>query len=193
VWSTGEQILIRHVLGRRILHAVPATVADSRTDVVVTWIASGTPMAYPQGLEEGRLLPPERWEVERRPWFGNGSLDLTPRARAHMIRHFWHPDGSFRGWYVNLQAPLQVTARGFDTMDHQLDLWIESDGAVTWKDDDHLDQAVEFGIFSRVEAAAIRAEAERVLDEWPFPTGWEDWKPDPRWRLPELPCGWDTL
>jgi uncharacterized protein DUF402 len=193
MWSSGEQILIRHVLGHRILHAVPATVAESSTDVVVTWIASGTPMAYPQGLEKGRLLPPERWEVERRAWFGNGSLDLTPPGRAHMIRHFWRIDGSFRGWYVNLQAPLRVTARGFDTTDHQLDLWIESDGAVTWKDMDHLEQAVGLGIFSPEQAVAVREEAERVLEEWPFPTGWEDWRPDPAWSVPELPPDWNRV
>jgi len=23
--------------------------------------------------------------------------------------------------------------------------------------------------------------------EWPFPTGWENWEPDPAWWVPELP------
>ena len=36
-------------------------------------------------------------------------------------------------------------------------------------------------------------EANRVLDEWPFPTGWEDWQPDPAWSLPTLPEGWDVV
>ena len=30
----------------------------------------------------------------------------------------------------------------------------------------------------------VRAEAARVLEEWPFPTGWEDWRPDPSWPVP---------
>ena len=33
----------------------------------------------------------------------------------------------------------------------------------------------------------------RVLEEWPFPTGWEDWRPDPSWPIPQLPDGWDRV
>ena len=34
------------------------------------------------------------------------------------------PDGSPRGWYVNLQTPLKRTLIGFDTVDHLLDVLI---------------------------------------------------------------------
>jgi hypothetical protein len=44
-----------------------------------------------------------------------------------------------------------------------------------------------------LDAAAVRAEAARVLEEWPFPTGWEDWRPDPYWPIPQLPVGWDRV
>jgi hypothetical protein len=43
------------------------------------------------------------------------------------------------------------------------------------------------------DAASARAEGERVLAAWPFPTGWEDFRPDPRWELPQLPAGWDVV
>lgn len=182
---------MRHVLRGRVVYAVPSTVAEADDGRIVTWIAGGTPMVYPNGLDNGRqLLPLERWEIVHRPWFGDGSLDLAPYRRAHMIKHFWREDSSFRGWYVNLQAPLRPTSRGFDSTDHQLDLWVEPDGAVTWNDEDHLEQAVELGLFTAEDATAVRAEAERVLEEWPFPTGWEDWHPDPGWPIPELPHGW---
>ena len=184
---------MRHVLRGRVVYAVPSTVAEVADGRIATWIAGGTPMAYPNGLNHGRLLPLEQWEIVHRPWFGNGSLDLTPFGRAHMIKHFWREDGSFRGWYVNLQAPLRPALLGFDSTDHQLDLWVEPDGAVTWKDEDHLEQAVELSLFTAGDAAAVRAEAERVLDEWPFPTGWEDWRPDPAWPVPQLPHGWEEV
>ena len=32
----------------------------------------------------------------------------------------------------------------------------------------------------------------RVIEEWPFPTGWESWRPDPTWPLPAVPPGWDS-
>lgn len=189
----GEHVLIRHVLRERVLHAVPSRVVEHTESALVTWIAPGTSMAYPRGLDErGALLSPDRWEIELRSWFGNGCVDLTPTGRPHMIRHFWR-DGAFQGWYLNLQRPLVPSALGFDTMDLQLDLWIAADGQVTWKDEDHLEQAVGFGMLDEAEAASARAEAERVLGEWPFPTGWEDWRPDPSWPLPELPAAWSTV
>jgi hypothetical protein len=193
VWDPGEQILVRHVRDGQVLMAIPSTVAAADSSVVATWIAPGTPIAYPDGLSNGRLRPPETWAVVLRPWHGEGVLDVTPLERPHMIRHFWHDDGTFRGWYVNLQRRIRATPAGFDTADLQLDLWIDANGEVTWKDEDHLEQAVEYGMFSAEEAESAHAEARRVLDEWPFPTGWEDWRPDPGWELPQLPPGWDVI
>jgi hypothetical protein len=43
------------------------------------------------------------------------------------------------------------------------------------------------------DAAAARADAARLVEEWPFPTGWEDWRPDPGWEPPTLPAGWDKV
>jgi hypothetical protein len=58
-------------------------------------------------------------------------------------------------------------------------------GAVwSWKDEATLEAWVEKGRFTEAEARAIRAEGERVLAAWPFPTGWEDWTPDPSWPVP---------
>ncbi|HYZ78574.1 MAG TPA: hypothetical protein VE596_14500 [Gaiellaceae bacterium] len=70
---------------------------------------------------------------------------------------------------------------------------MEPDGSVTWKDEAHLEQAVELGLLGEDDARLARAEAKRVLAEWPFPTGWEDWRPEPGWELPELPAGWDVV
>jgi len=195
-WRLGETILVRHIHHGRVVQAAPARVVADRPDVLVTWIASGTPIVYPTGQDgEGRLLPLASWRIEHRPWFGAGCLELMPPGRAHAIRLLRDDDGSFRGWYVNLQAPMRRRPDGFDTRDLQLDLVVAPGGAVTWKDEDHLEQAVELGLLSDDDACLARAEAERVLAEWPFPTGWEDWCPDPGWELelPELPAGWDVV
>jgi hypothetical protein len=62
-----------------------------------------------------------------------------------------------------------------------------------WKDEDELAHAVELELFSAEEAAAIRAAGERVIAARPWPTGREDWRPDPAWALPRLPKGWDVV
>jgi Protein of unknown function (DUF402) len=193
-WRQGETILVRHVHHGRVVQAAPARIVADRPDLVVTWVAPGTPIVYPNGQDgAGRLLPLAHWKIEHRQWFGSGALDLTPPGRAHAIRLLRDDGGSFQGWYVNLQEPLRRRPGGFDTRDLQLDLVVEPDGSVAWKDEDHLEQAVELGLMSADDARLARGEAERVLAEWPFPTGWEDWHPDPGWELPELPAGWDVV
>ncbi|HSP74054.1 MAG TPA: hypothetical protein VLN26_16905 [Gaiellaceae bacterium] len=49
------------------------------------------------------------------------------------------------------------------------------------------------GVFDDAAAAEVRAEGERVIAAWPFPTGWEDWRPDPAWTPPELPEDWHVV
>jgi hypothetical protein len=194
MWSSGDAILARHVLGERVLTAIPQRVITDGVEATVAWIDPATTIAFPAGLaEDGSIRHPSTWTVDVRPWVGNGCLDLTPAGRAHMIRHSWADDGTFAGWYVNLQTPARRRRAGLDSTDHQLDLRIGPEGDVHWKDEAHLELAVGHGMFSRQEAVAVGAEAERVLEEWPFPTGWEDWRPPPEWEPPPLPEGWDVV
>ena len=89
-----------------------------------------------------------------------------------------------RIWYVNFERPLRRTPIGVDTFDEKLDLLVFPDGGREWKDEDELEQAAALGL---LDAAAVRAEARARAAEWPFPTGWEDWRPDPAWPVPQLP------
>jgi hypothetical protein len=193
MWSRGQAIVVRHVYGGRVFTSVPARVVADDPAYLALWIAPATHCVYPEAFEDGRVRALSDWGTRPHTWYGNGNLDVMRPGRAHMIRHFWHDDGSFRGWYVNLQEPHRRTTIGVDSADHALDLWIEPDRSVTWKDEQHVDDAVEVGLFDAAQAHAIRVEAERVLAEWPFPTGWEDFRPDPFWEPPELPEGWDVV
>jgi hypothetical protein len=188
-----ESLLLRHVTCSRVVMALPSLVVEQGPERLVTWIDAGTPIAYPLGRADGRLIPFDEWTVDLRSWVGPGRLELIPFARRYSIRLIRGGDGSFLGWYVNLQAPLAESRLGFDTTDWQLDLWIEPAGDVHWKDEDDLAQAVELGILTRMDAEEARVEAHRVLEEWPFPTGWEDWRPDPAWAAPTLPEGWNVV
>jgi len=186
----GECFLIRDVQDGRVLAAFPCRLVADDGETVVTWLAPGTRCRYFGRRDGSRLKAVVAWTTEPHVWFGNGILRLKRRGDAHSIVLFWEDDGSLSGWYVNLDDPLRETARGYDTCDRYLDLWIEPDGSVTWKDEDHLVDAAELGL---VDAASVRADAERVLAEWPFPTGWENWRPDPSWPVPELPADWDVV
>jgi len=117
---------------------------------------------------------------------------------SHSVYIQWTETGDFVGWYVNLEDPWRESPYGFDTTDHLLDIRVEPDRTWHWKDDDHLAEAVEVGLFSSEQAMDIRAEGERVIERieaWtkPFDEGWEHWHPDLGWPLPPIPEGWDRI
>jgi len=121
-------------------------------------------------------------------------LRITRPGDPFSVLLFQAENGRLRGWYVNLERPQRRTSRGFDYEDELLDVWMPVDGDdPELLDEDELEEAVARGYVSTERAAVIRANAERVLAEPPWPTGWEDWQPEPGWQVPDLPPGWDRL
>lgn len=102
----------------------------------------------------------------------------------------------FHGWYVNLAKPIRRTARGFDTSDLELDVFIRPDGSWELKDEELLDPWIERGRWTAEEVAEIRAEGARVIADaeagrqW-WSDDWATWTPDPGWTGVDLPPGWD--
>jgi Protein of unknown function (DUF402) len=126
------------------------------------------------------------WTYELRT-LGRGQLRVTRPSADHSV--FLFQDG----WYVNLEQPQRRTPLGFDYEDELLDIWVPFDGEPELLDEDELEEAERHGFLTPERSAEIRAKAERLLEEPPWPTGWEDWEPEPGWQLPELPPGWDEL
>ena len=71
------------------------------------------------------------------------------------------------------------------------------DRTVEWKDEDELEGAVATGRFSAEQAERIIADghaAEKEVATWasPFADAWHEWQPNPTWRLPEAPTGYEV-
>jgi hypothetical protein len=173
----GDHVVLRQLHGGRVWNVNAVTVAQDDDEAIVLWHPGGAPALR----GEGDLFGERRLVSKPMP---QGLLRLTRPGRAHSVLHFRHADGSFRGWYVNLEEPLRRTPDGFEFEDHILDIWIEPGADPRWLDEDELADALARGLMTPAAAAAARAEGERVLAEWPFPTGWEEWRPDPGWGLP---------
>jgi hypothetical protein len=147
------------------------------------WDASGKVLAERPTSRHGLLLwmPP----VTR------------PVTAWHSVSWFFDPDGTFAGWYVNLESPAVRWSSGLDLVDHDLDVWVARNRTWRWKDEDEFDEATRDGAdWSADEAVEIRAEGGRLTKlaeagEFPFDGTWCDFRPDPAWRLPDLPAGWD--
>lgn len=162
----------------------PVRVVEDTGERVAVYLATGTRFAFPPGSWP---FDGEHPWAARGAWQGHGLLVTHYFRDAFAIWHFWDgPKRAFAGWYVNLQAPFRRDEMAFETQDYELDLWITPDGVWRWKDEDALLDWVRRGRFTESEVAAIRAEGERVLAAWPFPTGWEAWEPDPSWCAPVL-------
>jgi hypothetical protein len=197
VYEPGEAIVLREVWQGRVFAARPTTVVEDGSDRTILLLPGGVRCGVPVGADGRELRLPDR------PWH----LEVLPRGDRPILSFAW-PDTPYsvllwadeagrRVWYVNLQDPLTRTPIGFDTVDHALDILIELDRrSWRWKDEDELAEAVGQGLFTQAEAADFRAWGERAVDrivsrQAPFDRDWEDWRPDPRWSMPELLDGWD--
>jgi hypothetical protein len=187
MWSEGDRVRFRYVREQgRPFWTLPVTVVADEPRSNALWVAPATPMLRPVPPRVTvPVLAAGSWQQVESSWFGEGVLMLRRTGRRHAIWLFWQRDRTFRGWYVNLEDWWRTDV-GLDAFDHQLDIWVDAGGDWHWKDEDDLAESVEAGLYTAEQAVAIRAEGERVLEEWPFPTGWEDWRPDPRWSTPVL-------
>lgn len=183
----------------------PVTVVRDDTVGLVAWLAPGTPLLRPV-LPDGRELRSapavEMFRADRAlrrdRWRGTGVLKVAPTGAPWSVWLFWDEHWSFRGWYVNLEDVHQRDDVSVATQDHVLDLQVAPDRSVRWKDEDELEAAVAAGRYAAEDAARFRGDAHRVeaiirARGSPFCDGWEHWRLNPSWPVPELPDGatWD--
>jgi hypothetical protein len=192
--APGDVVVLRELWRGRVWAARPAHVVvdepalrmfhvPPRVLVLEAGGAAGLPL---------RLPPSEGWRLRRVPRSPTRVLSFAFPDTPYAVLAIWAPDGSFRGWYVNLQRPLVPSPAGFDTTDLVLDVRIDPDGRWRWKDEDELAEAIARGLLDEEAATRLRRWGERavehvVLREPPFDRDWRGWRPDPRWAPPELP------
>lgn len=180
---------------------MPVTIVQDTDDLIAMYWRANTPNKIPtKRITYKELLADEQIRLMDSKWVTTDVLMLCTPGSAHGILVMWETGHvRFNGWYVNLQQPLCRTPLGFDTMDQLLDIVISPDlSGWYWKDEDEFSEAVEHGIYSLTEAKTIRDEGERVIKTIQeegslFFQGWETWRPQSDWRIPELPTNWDDL
>ncbi|MCA1219967.1 cytidylyl-2-hydroxypropylphosphonate hydrolase [Streptomyces sp. 8L] len=206
-WAPGTQILWRYrENGRRGIHICrPVTVVRDDADVLALWLASGTVCVRPV-LADGRLPYEEplatRYTaprtVRQAPWRGVGLLSLARPGQPWSVWLWWDESWRFKSWYVNLESPGTRWAGGVDSEDHFLDIDVYPDRTWKWRDEDEFAQAQQDGLMDADQARMVEAAGRDALasvEAWasPFSDGWENWRPDPAWPVPELPDDWDQI
>lgn len=205
LFETGQTVVRRCVHRNDRIAAVESTrvVKDDESGLLL-WVGEGsmlmrrttldgTPVRKMPLLEKfsiPTMLTPSNWR-------DGGVLILTPPGAAHSIWWFFQTDGKFRGWYVNLEAPVGRWAGGYDMQDQALDIWVYPDHSWEWKDEDEFADRIGHPVFwTADEVPAIRAEGERLITlaeagSYPFDGTYVDFKPDPAWAPTTLPANWD--
>jgi hypothetical protein len=204
-FATGEQVLLRYRRNTPGDVILPVTVVEDGPSHIALYTAPGTP-GKGQATADGQKLTRETPFLERErmiggfaefTWKRNHILQLIQPGEPRSTWLIWRePDWEFRAYYVNLQAPLKRTSLGFDTADYLLDLDITPDLEWSWKDEEEAVIAREHGLVAPGILDRMREEGERAIRDiearaWPFNAGYESWRPDPSWTVPDMPQGWD--
>ncbi|MEU5158364.1 DUF402 domain-containing protein [Streptomyces sp. NPDC020875] len=211
-WRAGEHILWRYRdhggPGRPggdpgFAICRPVTVVRDSPELLAVWLAPDTECVRPALVADGSPLHEQplatRYTAPRTAvrdrWRGAGVLKLARPGDPWSVWLFWDEDWAFRSWYVNLEEPRTRWSEGIDSEDHFLDISVFPDRSWLWRDEDEFAEAQRAGLMGAEKADRVRRAgraAVAALRAWeaPFSDGWEHWRPDPSWEVPELPASW---
>jgi hypothetical protein len=189
MWSSGEIVALRDIWFDQVWRAVAGIVVEDGPEVSVFYIPPGADAGYPVDEDEREIRIPQRGFRRAHRRAGAPCVVLCDTRAPWTLWHFFRPDGVFDRWYVNFESFLGRTDVAYDSVDHKLDLIARPDGSLEWKDEDELAAAAALGL---VDADQIRRDADDVLARPPWPTGWEEYRPDVEPAPPDLPPGWDV-
>ena len=199
-WKPGDQIVLREIWRGMVWSGRPCTVVEDTPSRLVLYSGAGVRWMKPCDPAGVRLrIPEDEWVLREDVWTLEVCRIVIPGSR-HSILLLWTMGFvEFLLWYVNLEEPFVRSAIGFDYKDRLLDIEIAPDlSRWKWKDEDELEEALARGVLTAHEAQVFRAEGEEVIAALdarrpPFDDRWDLWRPDPGWRSPGFPDGWDDL
>lgn len=89
------------------------------------------------------------------------------RNQYHDVARVFKPDGTFTGYYADINTPSEDRQDGYWTKDLFLDLWIPADRSRVYVlDEDEFFQALDMGWISPKEGARARVEVKRLKERF---------------------------
>ncbi len=208
-WQSGDVVAMRWLVNGRIWIAHPNIVVKDSADETQLLLLPGAQGFVPRMLWQGATNSKDSWDrwteeaqpvfdLRAHPWNTHRLLTVLRPGTWYSIMHFWHAtDSAFKQYYVNFQLPFKRSRTGFDSYDLELDLVVEPTLEWRWKDIDEYERGIVLGHLRPEWVAAIDSAKHDVLAlieqrRYPFDGAHVGFRPDPAWRPPVLPAGWDT-
>lgn len=207
MWNEGDTVLLRGMYEGRPVYIQSARVVKDGPDETLLAVWPGAECAAPTGyIREGHGGGStwDRWRetltntlsMERYLWHTNRFLIILEPQKFFSTIYIWnHRSGEFVCYYINFQLPFKRTRLGFDTLDLDLDIVIESDYTWHWKDVDDYQRAIARGgirheWISGVEHARKEVASRLEARQYPLDGTWLDWNLNSAWSPPQLPQDW---
>lgn len=198
LWEPGQGIVMREVWRNKVYSIFPVRVARDSSHWTALCLPRQAIALYPHTRAGIPIrIPVDEWVLDGGPWEGGDVLYLVHVGLGYMFTGWWDEDRRFGGWKIDLVEPVRRTPFGFDYMDQLLDIVVSADrSSWRWKDEDEVQEAKARGIFTAEQVRDLYRRGERAIrtmleNEPPFDGGWENWIPNPAWRVPfDLPKGW---
>lgn len=201
VWESGQGVIMREVWRNKVYSVVPLRVVIDAFSWSALYLPPQTQSLWPHTSDGITIrIPVDEWILDGGPWEGGDVLSFVRPGFGYTVAAVWDPDHVLDHWKIDLVEPVRRTLLGFDYMDKLLDIIVSPDRSTWhWKDEDELIEAQARGIFTTEQVRELYQCGERALhalqsNEPPFDSGWENWIPDPAWKIPfTLPEGWEIL
>ncbi|WP_164775251.1 DUF402 domain-containing protein [Nocardioides pantholopis] len=176
-FQRGEVIERREMLHGDLWLTTPVTVVDDDGDRLAVRLDPGSAFTFPP-----HPFGAHPW-AHQSHWGASIVLQLYRSGDLYSVWKLFEPDGAFRHWYLNFEAPMGRGPGHIDTGDYGLDLIVDASGRRQWKDVTDLHHQRVEGRITAQTALDVLAEAARVEaaldadDRWWAP--WDDWSPEP--------------
>ncbi len=197
-FKAGQPIMLRQLSCGKIWEARPAIVVRDAPELLACFVPPGSIWKKPAEDIRPAGRARESWSFRDSIWGFGGILRLTVPAVGYSVLLLRNMDGSIHQWYINLEDTMRRTRLGFDYRDNILDAVVAPNLLDWgWRDEDELAETVSAGLVSPEQSATFYAQGRAAVallqSGKSVYNAWATWKPDPSWKMPVLPEGWDKI
>jgi hypothetical protein len=201
-WYPGNSIIIREVWNEKVWTVRPVTVVEDTSELIALYMMPGTVCKHPGAMGGSPVTHflPDYWVLQDKEWRGGGALYLAYPHCWYVTIGFFNEDNTMvTEWYINLQTPYRRTVLGFDYLDQELDIVIDSSlMAWSWKDEEKFLDAQRRNRIPVEQAVFVRRVGEEIIQQlenkqFTLPICWASWKPQDNWIVPHLPEEWQCV